>query len=71
VGDFFGGRSKITLEETDKEQRDHKEPKDQGDQNISFNAFSSGGSHLIPQGLGRNGLCVRRKFFRQPLGDLA
>lgn len=51
VGDLFGGRSEITLEETDKEQGDHKEANEQGDQNISYHALSSGGSHFFPKDL--------------------
>ena len=63
MGDFFGGRNEITLEKTDKEQGDRKEPNEQGDQNISYNALSSGGSHLFPQRLSRKGNHARREFF--------
>jgi len=69
VGDLFGGRFEITLEKTDKQQGNHKEPNEQGDQDISYNALSSGSRHLFPQRLGRIGNRAGGEFFGQPLRD--
>ena len=49
MADLLGGGFEITLEKADQEQGDYEEPNEQGDQNISNNALSSGGGHLFPK----------------------
>ncbi len=51
MADLLDGRVEITLEKADQEQGDYEEPNEQGDQNISNNAVSSGGGHLFPKDL--------------------